>query len=37
VDHVLAMPFDNPTMNDDLCRTLNAHEIVLGEERADVW
>ncbi len=37
VDRVLAMAFDNPTMDDDLRRTLNAHEIVLGEEWPDVW
>ena len=37
VDHVLAMAFDDPSMDDDLCRVLNAHEIVLGEEWADVW
>ena len=37
VDHVLAMAFDDPTMDDDLCRALNAHEIVLGEEWPDVW
>ena len=36
VDYVLAMAFDDPSMDDDLCRTLNAHEIVLGEEWADV-
>ena len=37
VDHVLAMTFDDPTMDDDLRRTLNAHEIVLGEAWPDVW
>jgi hypothetical protein len=37
VAHVLAMAFDDPSMDDDLCRTLNAHEIMLGEEWADVW
>jgi hypothetical protein len=37
VDHVLAMAFDDPTMDDDLCRVLNAHEIVLGGEWPDVW
>jgi hypothetical protein len=31
------MAFDDPTMDDDLCRVLNAHEIVLGEEWTDVW
>ena len=37
VDLVLAMAFDDPTMDDDLCRTLNAHEIVLGDEWPNVW
>ncbi|MGO9108209.1 MAG: hypothetical protein ACLP9L_03155 [Thermoguttaceae bacterium] len=37
VAHMLAMPFDDPTMDDDLCRVLDAHEIVLGEEWPDVW
>jgi hypothetical protein len=36
VDHVLAMAFDDPTMDDELCRVLNSHEIVLGEEWPDV-
>ena len=36
VDHVLAMAFDDPAMDDDLCRVLNAHEIVLGGEWPDV-
>jgi hypothetical protein len=37
VDHVLAMAFDDPSMDDDLYRTLNAHEIVLGDDWPDVW
>jgi len=37
MNHVLAMAFDDPTMDDDLCRALNAHEIVLGDEWPDVW
>jgi len=32
VDHFLAMAFDDSTIDDDLRRVLNAHEIVLGEE-----
>ena len=37
IDRVLAIAFDNPTMDDDLRRVLNAHEIVLDEEWPDVW
>ncbi len=37
VDHVLAMAFDDPTMDDDLRETLAGHEIVLGEEWPDIW
>ena len=37
VDHMPAMAFDDPTMDDDLSETLAAHEIVLGEEWPDVW
>jgi transcriptional regulator of met regulon len=37
VDHVLAMAFDDPDMDDDLRRALNAHEVVLDEEWPDVW
>ena len=37
VDHVLAMAFDDPSMDDDLCRVLEAHETVLGGEWPDVW
>jgi hypothetical protein len=36
VDRMLAMAFDDPTMDDDLCQVLNAHEIVLEEEWAEV-
>ena len=37
VDHVLAMPFDDPSMDDDLRRVLDAHEIVLDGDWPDVW
>jgi hypothetical protein len=37
VYHVLAMPFDDPSMDDDLRQVLNAHEVVLDEEWPDVW
>jgi hypothetical protein len=37
VDHVLAMAFDDPCMDDDLRRVLDAHEVVLGGEWPDVW
>jgi len=37
VDHVLAMPFDDPLMDDDLCRVLSAHEIVLDGDWPDIW
>jgi hypothetical protein len=37
VDHVLAMAFDDPSMDDDLRRVLNAHEVVLDGEWPDVW
>jgi hypothetical protein len=36
IDRVLAMAFDDPTMDDDLRKTLDAHEIVLGDKWADV-
>jgi hypothetical protein len=36
VDHVLAMAFDDPSMDDDLRRALNAHEVVLDGEWPDV-
>ena len=29
VDHVLAMAFDDPSMDDDLRRALDAHEVML--------
>ncbi len=37
VSHMLAMAFDDPTMDNDICQTLDAHEIVLDEEWMDVW
>ena len=37
VDHVLAMAFDDPSMDDDLRGTLNAHEVVLDGEWPDIW
>lgn len=37
MDHVLALTFDAPSIDDDLCRTLNAHEIVFEEDWPDVW
>jgi hypothetical protein len=37
VDHVLAMPFDDPSMDRDLRRVLEAHEVVLDGEWPDVW
>jgi hypothetical protein len=37
VDHVLAMAFDDPWMDDDLRQVLNAHEVVLDGEWPDVW
>jgi hypothetical protein len=37
VDHVLAMAFDDPSMDDDLRRTLNAHEVEVGGDWPDVW
>ena len=37
VDHVLAMAFDDTSMDDDLCRVLEAHEVVLGDKWPDVW
>ena len=33
---MLAMAFDDPTVDDDLRMALAAHEIVLGDEWADV-
>ncbi len=36
VFHMLAMAFDDPTMDDDLRKTLDAHEVVLGDKWADV-
>ena len=37
VDHVLAMAFDDPSMDDDLRQVLEAHEVVLGSEWPDIW
>ncbi len=37
VDHVLAMAFDDPWMDDDLRRVLDAHKVVLDGEWPDVW
>ena len=37
VDHVLAMAFDDPSMDDDLQRVLDAQEVVLDGEWPDVW
>ena len=37
VDHVLAMPFDDPSMDDDLRQTLHAHEVLLDGEWPDIW
>jgi hypothetical protein len=36
VDHVLAMPFDDPSMDDDLCRALHAHEVMLDGDWPDI-
>jgi hypothetical protein len=36
VDHVLAMAFDDPSMDDDLRRVLDAHEVVLDGEWPDI-
>ena len=37
IDRVLAMAFDDPTMDDDLRQILRAQEIVLGDEWPDIW
>ena len=37
MDHVLAMAFDDPTMDEDLRQVLRAHEIVLDGEWPDIW
>jgi hypothetical protein len=36
VDHVLAMPFDDPSMDRDLRRALAAHEVVSEGEWPDI-
>ena len=36
VDHVLAMAFDDPSMDADLHQALEAHEIVLDSEWPDI-
>jgi hypothetical protein len=36
VDHVLGMAFDDPSMEEDLCRTLDTHEIVLDRKWPDI-
>jgi hypothetical protein len=36
VTHMLAMAFDDPSMDADLRQTLAAHEIVMDAEWADV-
>ncbi len=36
VDIMLAMASADPPLDDDLCRVLNSHEIVLGNEWSDV-
>ena len=36
VDHVLAMAFDDPAMNDDLRQIPIAHEIGLDSELPDI-
>ncbi len=37
VDHVLAMAFDDPWMDDDLRRVLDTHEVVLDGEWPNIW
>jgi hypothetical protein len=36
VAHMLAMAFDDPSMDADLCETLDAHELVIAEEWAAI-
>jgi hypothetical protein len=36
VSHVLAMAFDDPSMDEDLRRTLDAHEIMLEGKWPDI-
>jgi len=37
VDHVLAMAFDDPSMDDDLRRVLDAREVLLDGKWPDIW
>jgi hypothetical protein len=37
VDHVLAMAFDDPSMDCDLRRAVEAHEVVLDGDWPDIW
>jgi hypothetical protein len=37
VDHVLTMAFDDPCMDDDLRRVLDANEVVLDGGWPDIW
>ncbi len=37
LDHVLAMAFDDPSIDDDLRRVLDTHEVVLDGEWLDIW
>ena len=37
VNHVLAMPFDDPSMDDDLRQTLQPHEVMLDGKWPDIW
>ena len=37
VDHVLAMAFDDPSMDADLRQTLHAHEVLLDGKWPDIW
>jgi hypothetical protein len=37
VDHVLAMAFDDPSMDDDLCQVLDSHEVELDGNWPDIW
>jgi len=37
VAQMLAMLLDDPSMDNDLCEALYAHEIVLSDEWPDIW